>query len=256
VTTVVGLAGHSGVWMAADSLTNVYDRPVSGAEKILRLPIAGNRHVLLGFSGNAGMPGIVRRIWDADRCLPDEASELQSWCDEIASQLTEPMVAAGMVEDGMLDGNLLLGVSGRTVGVESTIWTLGHHMAIRHPDDRGAVGSGEGPAIGALDALLSCGVPPHDAVRQACKFAIIRDRWSGYPVNEVWLPATESPATPNGPSASCRRRRSSSRAALGIPCVATRSHDRSQKGLPVRFQVLLGGGSPRVSDLDRRDAGE
>lgn len=183
----MGLAVHSGVWMAADSLTSVYDRPVHGAVKILRLPITGGRHLLLGFAGNAGMPGLARRVWDPDVELPDQLEDLQPWCNALASALTAPMVDAGMVADGLLDGNFLLGVPGRHAGLEPTLWTLGHHMAIRHPDSRGAVGSGEGPAIGALDALLSCGVSPQDAIRQACKTAITRDRWSGYPVDVVWL---------------------------------------------------------------------
>jgi hypothetical protein len=189
VTTVAGLAGSAGVWMAADTRTNVYDRPVGGAVKILRMPLADDQAVLIGFSGNAGMPGIARRAWDTDLCLPAGAGSLQQWCDDLASLLTEPMVAAGMTDAGLLDGNFLLGIPGAT-DRPSTLWTIGHHMAIRHEDHRGAVGSGEGPAIGALDALLALGAEPSTAVHQACAIAIRRDRWSGLPIHQEFTPAT------------------------------------------------------------------
>ncbi|SDT74293.1 hypothetical protein [Actinoplanes derwentensis] len=188
MTTVVGLAGPAGVWMAADSRTNVYDRPVGGAVKILRMPLDGDQVVLVGFSGNAGMPGLARRVWREDLRLPTRGDGLQQWCDEIASLFTEPMVAAGMSDAGLLDGNFLLGVPGAG-DLPSTLWTIGHHMAIRHHDDRGAVGSGEGPAIGALDALLALGTEPSAAVHQACMIAISRDRWSGRPVQQEFTPA-------------------------------------------------------------------
>lgn len=187
MTTVVGLAGLHGVWMAADTMTNVYDRPVGGAVKILRLPLSDKRSVLIGVAGNAGMPGLVRRSWKPEFSLPDSAAGLQEWCDEIASWLTEPMLAAAMTVDGQLDGNLLFGVPGRPT-MMSSLWTIGHHMAIRHEDGRGAIGSGEGPAMGALDALLSVGTEPREAVRQACEIAVSRDRWSGLPIQHESLP--------------------------------------------------------------------
>jgi ATP-dependent protease HslVU (ClpYQ) peptidase subunit len=189
VTTVVGLSAPDGVWMAADTMTNVYDRPVAGAVKILRLPAGDDREVLLGFAGNAGMPGLARRMWSVEKS-PDDVDDLQEWCDAIATMLTGPMVEAGMVgEEGQLDGNFLLGVPGWADGMTPTLWTIGHHMAIRLPDGRGAVGSGEGPAMGALDAMLLCGSEPPVAVARACQIAISRCRWSDGPIRVESIPA-------------------------------------------------------------------
>ncbi len=61
-------------------------------------------------------------------------------------------------------------------------------MAIRHPDGVAAVGSGEGPAVGALDALTRCGVPPERAVAEAAQIAVERDQWSRPPVQHEFLP--------------------------------------------------------------------
>ena len=96
MTTVVGMATVEGVWMSADSMTNVYDRPVTGAVKILRFPFDdGGREMLLGFSGHAGMLAIARKVCEDFR--PDRAfagvpqrwcDALQRWCDALASALT------------------------------------------------------------------------------------------------------------------------------------------------------------------------
>lgn len=193
MTTIVGYADGRGVWMSADTQTNVYDRPVSGARKILRLIVldAGEEPaaVLLGIAGNAAMPALARKAWEGvERNLPDSEAGLQDWCDYVASVLTERMVEAGLVdpEEGQLDGNFLLGVPARG-GRASTLWTIAHHMAIRMPDGRGAVGSGEGPATGALDASLSAGLKPDMAVLEACGIAIKRDRYSGFPIRSESL---------------------------------------------------------------------
>ena len=176
MTTVVAVADERGVWMAADTTTNIYDRPVTGwARKIIRLR-AGAGTALLGISGNAGIPGQVRRVWpDGLSELPVDAEERQVWAEDIASELTVPLVEAGMVHEGQLDGHLLLGVPG-------AVWTIQHHMAILCPAGRGAVGTGEGPAMGAVDAFLQMKYQPDRAVELAATIACARDRWSGLPL--------------------------------------------------------------------------
>lgn len=178
MTTVIALAEPRGVWMAADTLTNIYERPVRGwARKILRLPVGElGGEVLLGISGNAGMVSKARAVWaDGFPDPPDDPDAAQEWADAIASALTTPMVEAGMVSEGRLDGHFLLGYPGG-------LWTLQHHLAILCPDGRGAVGSGEGPAMGALDAFCQSDVPPYRAVSLAATIAVSRDRWSGLPL--------------------------------------------------------------------------
>lgn len=183
MTTVVAAADQRGVWMAADTTTNIYDRPVRGwARKIIRL-VAGDATVLMGISGNAGVAALIRRLWpDALVAPPGDEAGRQAWAEDIASELTAAMVEAGMVDDGLIDGHMLLGIPG-------ALWTLQHHLAIRCPDGRGAVGSGEGPAIGALDALLQAELPIHLAVEQAAAIACARDRWSGLPLQIEFVEA-------------------------------------------------------------------
>lgn len=178
MTTVVAVATSRGVYMAADTMTNVYDRPILGwARKIVRLRAGDDATVLLGISGNAGMPGRMRSIWpDGVAPYPDSVDDRQAWADDLASEMTRPLVEAGMVDEtGQLDGNLLLGIPG-------SLWTLAHHMAVLCPDGRGAVGTGEGPAMGALDAFIQSEVPEYRAVELAAAIACTRDRWSRLPL--------------------------------------------------------------------------
>lgn len=77
-----------------------------------------------------------------------------------------------------MDAHLLLGWNGN-------LWTINHATAIAHPDGTAAIGSGEGPAIGAIDALLAHrpDMAGEDVVTTAVAIAIERDRHSGHPVH-------------------------------------------------------------------------
>lgn len=176
MSTVVAVVAEDGAWMAADSLTNIYDRPITGARKILVLPVP-NGHVLIGLAGTAASDRQIRSAWPAVQDPPPADDEgRQGWADATAAIITEAMVAAGLVDDGKMDGSFLLAMPG-------ALFTITHHMAIRSPDGRGAVGSGEGPAMGALDALLDAAhAHPRYAVEQAARIAVGRDRWSGLPL--------------------------------------------------------------------------
>lgn len=186
MTTVLALARDGTVFMAADSMTNVFDHPMPGAaRKIMRLD-AGGEQVLLGISGNAGMAGRIRPAWAAaEISLPPRDDDLQECAEEIANLVTQPILDAVMTDsDGQMDGHFLLALRGR-------LWTIFHHAAVPHLDGLGAVGTGEGPAIGALDALLARRVQPEKAVRLAAAIAISRDLWSGLPLQfEVLAPAS------------------------------------------------------------------
>ncbi|HEX6969132.1 MAG TPA: hypothetical protein VF174_10020 [Micromonosporaceae bacterium] len=171
MTTVAALAVDGAVYMAADTMTNVYDRPVASGRKILRMP-AGDGEVLIGISGDAGLPGALLANLKIDG-QPADGEDPESWAWAVASAITDIAVEAGLVESGRLDGHLLLACRGR-------LWTIAHRQAIWHPDGRGAIGSGEGPAIGALDAfLLMDYMGPAEAVARAVKIASERDRYTG-----------------------------------------------------------------------------
>ncbi|MFG1872133.1 hypothetical protein [Micromonospora arborensis] len=174
MTTVVAAAVNGTVYMAADTMTNIYERPVpDGAKKIVRLP-AGDGEVLLAVTGAGGLIGVAEALLKIDgEPKPDE--DPQQWAFTVARAVTELATENGLIEGGQLDGSLLLGWNGR-------LWTLVHAMAVPHKDGRAALGSGEGPAIGALDALLDRDVPPATAVAHAAGVGCKRDRYSGLPL--------------------------------------------------------------------------
>ncbi|TAK89305.1 MAG: hypothetical protein EPO06_11600 [Burkholderiaceae bacterium] len=171
MTTIVALARGGHVWMGADELTNVYERPVLGAVKILRHP-AGTSEVLLGFTGFAGLVAETATHLTITE-PPQYAGEMLGWAHTIAAKVSRIAMGAHLTEDGQMAGRVLLGACGR-------LWTLTHMGAIAHLDGMGALGSGEGPAIGALDALTRySAVDPAEAVTIAVQIGINRDRCSG-----------------------------------------------------------------------------
>lgn len=190
MTTVAAVAKNGAVYMAADSCTNVYERPiVGGATKILRL----TPEILLGVSGYAGLIGLYAA--DLPGALPPppgEEEDPQPWAHKVATVASQLAVTVGLVENGRLDGSLLLGRAGR-------VWTLVHATAIPHADGVAAIGSGEGPAIGALDALLARKVNPLAAVREAVQIACSRDRYSEPPIQAETLSAFRPGGQVNAP---------------------------------------------------------
>lgn len=177
MTTVAALAVDGTVWMAADSCTNVYDRPIIGAARKLRaFTVAGTRgeRLLLGFAGDGGIPDLLEATWlPADP--PSTEHDQHSWVAEHSREITRLAVEAGFVQDGRLDAGILLGWRGR-------LWSLCHAQAVPIPDGIAAIGSGEGPAMGALDVLRSLDVTPGEAVVRAVTLACARDRYSEPPV--------------------------------------------------------------------------
>lgn len=187
MTTVVGLARPEGVWMSADTGTNVFDRPVVGLQKIWPLCSSkGNTVALLGISGPAAACNVLPAVFAEDLVEPLGNTDPDRWAYGIAAQLTRAMVDAGLiVPSGQMEGAMLLGVPGH-------LWTIDHHLAMRSPDGRGSVGSGEAVAMGALDALMKhVKKPPATLVHLAAAIAVDRDRWSQLPLQHVSLLADE-----------------------------------------------------------------
>lgn len=175
MTTIVGLARDGAVYMAADSQTNVYDRPVS-ARKIARLSMHG-RPALLGVAGDGALFHLASGPLEIPPLNDFEQGSLDRYAHAYATVLTDIASARGLLQEGRMSGNLLFGYCGR-------LWTLVHHQAIAHPDGLASVGTGEGPAIGALWALTVAvgSVGLADAVEAACDAGIRFDRYSGGPV--------------------------------------------------------------------------
>jgi ATP-dependent protease HslVU (ClpYQ) peptidase subunit len=178
--------------MAADSMVTVYDRPVLGsARKIRRYQLGDGSEVLVGISGD----GAVATVLDADLQLADidpHPDDLDRWANEVTRKASAICVASGVSEQGHMDAMLIIGYAGR-------LWSATHCYAIPHPDGIAAVGSGEGPAIGAMDALLACcpDMPPSQVVARAVSVAIERDKHSGGTIWMEMLPAAGGVAAAN-----------------------------------------------------------
>lgn len=176
MTTLVAAAIDGQIAMAADTLTNVYNRPIiGGATKIRRVKMHGCPNVLLGIAGCGGLVAAASQITLPDEPDTTDDAACQEWAMAVAVVLNRWAVEAGITQDGRMDGSVLLGWGGR-------LWTCSEVQAIPHPDGRAALGSGEGPAIGALDALLLLGCPLEEAVRSAAEIGIDRCRYSARPI--------------------------------------------------------------------------
>jgi ATP-dependent protease HslVU (ClpYQ) peptidase subunit len=191
LTTVVAVARGGEVHMAGDTLTNVYERPVVGAaRKVLRIR-AGSSEVLVGVSGEGALGGLLPAHLKIDDVPPTPGVAFE-WANAVAVAVSEIAEAHHCLDDGRLDATLLLGWNG-------LLWTVTHHQAVPHPDGVAAIGSGEGPGIGAVDAFLQVGYTPRDAVQAAVRVAISRDKHSAAPTMYEWLgpaePAQVSPAS-------------------------------------------------------------
>lgn len=172
MTTLAAIAKDGQVWMAADSMTTVYDRPIpNAARKIRRLPV-GHAEALIGVCGDGGLADLLTtRV-----TLPslEGMGDLQIWAAHVAYVVTDRAIEAGLTEDGRVDGHFLLGHAGQ-------LWTLIHAQAIPHPDGIAALGSGEALAIGAIDALEASN-DPVQTLGRALQIACHRDRYSAGPV--------------------------------------------------------------------------
>lgn len=178
MTTCVAVARDGRVVMGADRATNVYDRPIIGITKIRRHAAkhGGDRAAfLLGYAGDGALPAIVESGLTVDDVPPADATwpERDAWASALACAITELALESRITNnDGRLDGNLLLGHDGH-------LWTVTHMQAIPHHDGRAAVGSGEGLALGALDAALTLGETDLEAIIElAVRIGCHRDRYS------------------------------------------------------------------------------
>jgi len=172
VTTVCAVARNGAVVMGADSMTNVYDRPVDGVVKVRRYMLDGLSECLMGFAGDGALPELVA----AKLTIPAPPTDgpLQPWATEISVAITRIALDHQVIdEEGRMPGRVLLGYAGK-------LWTISHQQATPHLDGIAAIGSGEGPAIGAIDYGLARGDDNLTSlVTRAVLIGIERDRFSG-----------------------------------------------------------------------------
>lgn len=195
MTTVVAAALDGVVVMAADSMTNVYDRPMpAAATKIRRLKIGESGEALLAFCGAGGLTNAADHITIDTEPDASDDEDVRRWASAITHAIDDWAREIGLTDNNLADGTVLLGWNGR-------LWTLSNAQAIPHLDGRAALGSGEGPAIGALDVLLETrDLHPVEAVTWACSVGVSRDRFSGLPIQVEILPAVDSARGSGAPS--------------------------------------------------------
>lgn len=172
MTTVAAIARLGTVHMAAESMTTIYNRPaIDVVAKIFRIPVKGGGMALLGVAGRSCAGGSLPRRLIAQQ-LPAFDGGPNLWAQDVAEAVTFAATGLMLVDEGSLDCSFILGFDG-------AVWTLTDHFAVPHADGVAAIGSGEGPAIGAIDALLAVGMPAASVVTRAVEIAINRDLHSG-----------------------------------------------------------------------------
>lgn len=189
MTTVVAAAVDGVIVMAADTMTNIYDRPMPGSATKIRRVKVGAGELLLAFCGNGGLTNAADHVKIDAEPKPDD-EDIRQWATAIVHAIDDWAREVGITDETgkLMDGSILLGWNGR-------LWTLSNAQAIPHLDGRAALGSGEGPALGALDVLLDkTKLPLGEAVTQACAVGISRDRFSGGPITMHLLPPTTDQA--------------------------------------------------------------
>src|SRR4051794_3627424 len=114
MTTLVAAAADGLIAMAADTLTNVYDRPIiGGAKKIRRLMVGGQLNALVGFAGCGGLVAVAQHIAIDREPDPTSDRDCQEWAMSVAVELNRWSVETGITQDGRMDGSVLLGWGGR-----------------------------------------------------------------------------------------------------------------------------------------------
>lgn len=188
MTTIAALAVDGRIVVGADTCTNVYDRPLPGAaRKIRRIRGAWQGEILIAITGAGALADVFGDGLTFERVPEDQDEDgLRKWASALARACSEIARDAGLVEGGQIDGSVLLAAAGR-------LWTMSNYHAIPHLDGVAALGSGEGPAIGALDALrhtdrdLAGNLA--EIVKAAVEIGIDRDRHSAGPIQLELLPA-------------------------------------------------------------------
>ena len=173
MTTVAALIRDGVVHMAADSQTNIYDRPVYGAQKIVRLT-AGGESLLLGVAGDGAMSDLLTHDW-----TPPEvpADDLGPWLHDVAFTITDLCMQRNVgIDDGRLTSSVLIGYRGQ-------LWHLTHHQVIAPGMNCAAIGRGEEPAMATMLALQEhTALSPDTILTQAIGYAARLTNGTGGPI--------------------------------------------------------------------------
>lgn len=192
MTTVCAVARAGRVVMGADSMAVLNERALHGRTKVIELqvkdPSANPDHpsLLLGFAGNGALSDLVLAHFTVD-AAPAPDDDPQPWAATVAQGVTQIAIENWLVDNGKLDGNLLLGWAGH-------VWTIHTNGAHRHPDGVAAIGSGAEFALGALYMIdtwpRSVGEAEsvEDAVKAAVTVASHLDIYSGGPPLVLSIP--------------------------------------------------------------------
>lgn len=167
------------------------DRRLLGVVKLLRMPITNaiaeqGGSVLLGFCGAGALVDIAAAELNLD-AAPAPGDDPHPWAVCMGQAITGLARDHGLLEDGHLNGNVLIGWGGNVWSV----YTEGAHL---HTDGIAAIGTGAALALGALHAMTTwprivgeCEAL-EDAVAMAVTIASGLDLYSGGPSVVMSIP--------------------------------------------------------------------
>lgn len=170
MTVVVAVTDGSRVEIAADSMTVDGAGYTTTVDKLVVLP---DRRIVAGAAGRAAVTGLLASaLRTADDPTVDTADD---WAQNVAVTVSAAAVEAGLTDDE--GGPEFQAI----VAWEHRMWLIGDRCALPVRERYAAVGSGAGPALGAMHVLersdfVRTGPPPvverphvHDAVKAACR---------------------------------------------------------------------------------------
>jgi ATP-dependent protease HslVU (ClpYQ) peptidase subunit len=174
VTVIAAIAKDGNVIMGCDTAATYGNTFVfKGEGKIVEVTAADGERVLVGAAGNAAIMSVVKRDLSIFSTPAADASDedADGWANATAQAITailsecSPSLLSGGGEDASsVDGMLMLAWRGH-------LWLVFTHSAIRPSNGIVAIGSGQDVALGAMNAAVTFGAEPIDAVHEAVSLA-------------------------------------------------------------------------------------
>jgi ATP-dependent protease HslVU (ClpYQ) peptidase subunit len=163
MTVIAAVAREGRITIAADTASHEGATRFLASPKIRRYP----GDVLLA---GAGLASLLQALRDPATIPSRATDDLDEWAQSTAEKITGVLLAQQppMVEDGSLNGELILGYGGR-------LWYIDANYAVPCHAGIGVIGSGSDVAFGAITAYLERGASSYTAVTQAVAIACQRN---------------------------------------------------------------------------------
>lgn len=174
MTVIAAIAKDGNVIMGCDTAATYGNTFIyKGEGKIVDITSGNGERILVGAAGNAAIMSVVKRdLGIFSTPSPDVSDEdADDWANATAQGITailsecSPSLLSGGGDDApSVDGMLMLAWRGH-------LWLVFTHSAIRPSNGIVAIGSGQDVALGAMNAAVTFGADPLDAVHEAVSLA-------------------------------------------------------------------------------------